>query len=105
MMSGIEPRFSARRDASSTHIEGSRVIVSIEAQRWRRGFRVTTLVEHVDATFRGLEPAMAIARERDAALVKLQRGLERQVAFLELLDDRLELGDGRLEILDGRIHV
>ena len=47
---------------------------------------------------------MAEAREVHAALVELQRRLERQVAFFEFLDDRLELGDRRLEVLDGGIH-
>ena len=48
---------------------------------------------------------MAEARELDAALVELQRRLERQVAFFELLDDGLELGDRRLEVLDRGIQV
>ena len=48
--------------------------------------------------------AVAEARELDAALVQLQRCFERQVAFLELLDDGFELGDRRLEVLDRGIH-
>ena len=39
-------------------------------------------------------------RELNAALVKLERLLEREVSFLELLDDGFELGDRRLEVLD-----
>ena len=35
-----------------------------------------------------------------------ERLLERQVAFLELLDDRFELGDRGFEVLDGGVgHV
>ena len=35
--------------------------------------------------------------ERFAALVELDRGFERDRAFLQLVDDRLELGQRRLE--------
>ena len=40
---------------------------------------------------------MAETRQSHAALVELERRLERHVALLELLDDGLELRDGGLE--------
>jgi len=50
------------------------------------------------------KPLVAEARQVDAALVKRERLLEGQVAFLELLDDRLEFDDSGLEILDGGVR-
>ena len=47
---------------------------------------------------------MAEARQLHAALVELERFLEREVALFEFLDDALELGDGGFEVLDGRVH-
>mgnify|MGYP003694185165 CR=1 FL=1 len=49
---------------------------------------------------------MAEPRELDAAFVERERLFEREVAFLELLDDGFELGDGRFEVFDGGVgHV
>ena len=60
------------------------------------------LVQDLDPALGVFEPAVAEPGEVHAAFVELQRRLERQVALLELLDDRLELGDRRLEVLNGR---
>ena len=46
---------------------------------------------------------VAEARQLHAALEELERLFEREVAVLELLDDRLELGDRRFKILDCRV--
>ena len=72
----------------------------VEAERGRSRLEVAAIVEDVDAALRRLESPVAVAREGDAALVQLERGLERQIAVLDLLDDAFELGDGGLEILD-----
>ena len=66
--------------------------------------QVAALVENLDALLGFLEPGMAEARQLHAALVELERFLECEVAFLELLDDGLELGDGGFEVLNCRVH-
>ena len=69
----------------------------------RRRLQLAALVEDLDAALGFLEPRMAEPRQLDAALVERERLLERQVAFLELLDDRLELGDRGFEVLNGGV--
>ena len=64
------------------------------------GLSCAALVEDLDAPLGLLEPGVAEAGQLHAALVELQRRFERQVAFFELLDDRLELGDRGFEVLD-----
>ena len=53
--------------------------------------------EHLDALFRRAERALAMAKERDAALVAREGVFERQTARLHFLDDGLELRDRRFE--------
>src|SRR5262249_7773304 len=71
----------------------------------RRGLQLAALVEDLDAALGVLETGVAEPRELHAALVEGERLLEREVAILELLHDRLELGDRRLEILDRCVHL
>src|SRR5438105_14790593 len=73
----------------------------IRAEVRRRGCELATLVQDLDTVLGLFELRVAEARELNAALVELQRGLERQGAFLELLDDGFEPGDRRLEVHDG----
>src|SRR5687768_4237611 len=68
------------------------------------GAQVAALVENFDALLGLLEPRMAETRELHATLVQLERLLEREVPFLELLDNRFELGDRGFEILNCRVH-
>src|SRR5690606_1079767 len=70
----------------------------------RRRLLRAAVVEDLDAALGFLEAGVAEARELDAALVERERRLERLVAVLEPLDDRLELGEGGFEVLDARIH-
>ena len=76
---------------------------SSSAQRRRRRLQLAAVGQNLDAPLGLLEPRVAEPRQLDAALVERQRLLERQVAFFELLDDRLELGDRGFEVLDGRV--
>ena len=66
---------------------------SSAGERGRRRLQLAALGEDLDAPLGLLEPRVTEARQLHAALVQRQRLLERQVAFFELLDDRLELGD------------
>src|SRR5262245_58372946 len=68
-----------------------------------RRLQVPTLAENLDAAFGLLEAGMTEARQLDTTLVQRERLLERQVAFLELLHDRIELGDRCLEVPDGGV--
>ena len=61
-----------------------------------RGLERAAFGEDLDAALGLLEPAVAVARQRDAPFVQLERLLQREFAFFELLDDRLEFGDRRL---------
>src|SRR5581483_8287872 len=72
-------------------------------ERVGRGLQLAALVEDLDALLGGLEARVAEARELHAAFVQRERLLEREIAVLELLDDRLEFGDRRFEVLDGRV--
>src|SRR5206468_10259300 len=64
---------------------------------------LAALVQNLDAALGLFEPRVTEAGELHATLVERQRLLERQIALLELLDDRFELGDGAFEIFDRRI--
>ena len=64
-----------------------------------RRLQLAALVEDLDAALHLLELPVAEARQRHATLVQAERRFEREVAFLELLDDGLELGDRALEIV------
>ena len=107
---------TARRRASSQAADrGNEIAVtscsgsSPSPSDARRGLDLAALVEHFDAALGLFELGVAEARELHAALEELERLLEREIAFLERLDDRLELGDGGLEVLDRRdpscVHV
>ena len=74
-------------------------------KRGGRRLQLATVGQDLDAALGVLEPGVTEARELHAALVQRQRLLEREVAFLELLDDRLELGDRAFEVLDGSISM
>src|SRR5688572_8168809 len=69
-----------------------------------RVLELAALVEDFDAPLGLLEPRVAEPRELHAAFEQLQRLLERDVAVLELLDDRVELRQRGFEILDRWIH-
>src|SRR5687767_13867825 len=66
---------------------------SIGPQVRRRRLQLSALVEDFDPPLGFFETRVAEAREVDAALVQLERLLERKVALLEFLHDSLELGD------------
>ena len=68
----------------------------VVGERGRRRLQLAALVEDLDAALGLLEPRVAEPRQLHAALVERERLLEREVAFFELLDDRLELGDRAL---------
>src|SRR5262245_46984598 len=71
-----------------------------------RRLQFAAFVQDLDAALGLLEPRVTEARKLYAAFVERERLLERQVALLELLHDRLELGNSGFEILDRRIeHV
>src|SRR5881296_3317005 len=72
-------------------------------KRARRGLQLAALVQNLDAALRLFEPRVTEPRELHAALVQRQRLFEREVAFLELLDDRFELGDRGFEVFDRRV--
>jgi hypothetical protein len=87
------------RNSASGSVTTSTALGILGGKRRRRRLQFTALVEDLDAALRLLELRVAEARELDAALVERQRLLEREVAFLELLDDRFELGDRRARSL------
>src|SRR5947207_2789432 len=82
-------RTSVRKSASAsvTVQQGSAAGRFVLAERRRRGLELAALVEQLDAPLRRFEACVAILRELDAARVQLERLLEREVAFLELLHD------------------
>ena len=97
-------RETSASDSASHGVNRARA--SSDRERRRRRLQLAALVEDLDAALGLLEPRVAEARQLHAALVQRQRLLERQVAFLELLDDRFELGDRGFEVLDGGVgHV
>ena len=53
--------------------------------------------EHPDALFCSAERGLAVAKERDAALVAGKGVFERQIARLHFLDDGLKFRDRRFE--------
>src|SRR5207248_11039243 len=74
-------------------------------RRWRRP-DVAAFAQDLDAAFSLFKARVTKAGQVNAALVQRERLLERQVALLELLDDRVELRDRGLEIFNGSIgHV
>src|SRR5258706_6702176 len=79
--------------------------IVVGAEVGRGILQLAALVEDLNPLLRLFELRVAEAGQADAALVQLQRRLERKVALLELLDDCLELGDRRLAILAGGIHI
>src|SRR4051794_28284422 len=93
---------AAARNAGSGSAGTASSALGIGGGRGRRRLQFAPLVEDLDAPLGLLELRMAEAGELHAALVQRQRLLEGEIAFLELLDDRLELGDRRLEVFDGR---
>src|SRR4051812_21987640 len=62
------------------------------------------LVEDFNPLFRIFQARVAEPRELHAALVEFQRFLKRQLAILELLDDRLEFRDCCFKVLDSGSH-
>src|SRR6185295_16467121 len=92
---------NAARDSVGTR---SAAIAIVGRERGRRGFQLAALVEDLDPALGLFEARVTEARQLDAALVELQRLLEREVAFFQLLHDAFELGDRRLEILDRRVR-
>src|SRR5688572_13749378 len=94
------PLFGAPRDTTRT---SRSVFVVREIQRRRRGPELAAFIHDLDPPLGLFETRVAEARQLHAALVELERFLECEVAFLQLLDDGFELGDGGLEILDGWI--
>src|SRR5262249_38944394 len=75
----------------------------VAAERGRRRLQLAAFVENLDAPLGILEPGVAEAGQLHPAFVELQRLLEREIAVLGLLDDRLELGNRRFEVLDGGV--
>ena len=109
-ISARDVRVEVLPDTSTRRHADLQLLPSTSARRRRRatagaGLELAALVQDLDAALGLLEPRVAEAGQLHAALVQLQRRLERQVAFFELLHDRLELGDRRFEVLDGGIHV
>ena len=71
---------------------GSRANVTLvfvvgESERCRRRLQLAALVHDLDAALGFFEARVTEARQLHAALVELERFLEREVAFFELLDD------------------
>src|SRR5882672_8832015 len=89
------------RNSASGSVTTSTALGILGGKRRRRRLQFAALVEDLDAALRLLELRVAEARELDTALVERERLLEREVAFLELLDDGFELGDRRFEVFDG----
>ena len=98
----VDPRARAGRGTrrASRRVTASAALGIVGGERRRRRLQLAALVEDLDAALGLFEPRVAEARELDAALVERERLLERQVAFLELLDDRFELGDRGFEVFD-----
>ncbi len=98
------PRRSARAGCRDIPTAARRALLPLVVLREDGAGRaqVAALVQNLDALFGLFQPRVAKTRELDAALVQLERFLERQVSLFELLDDGLELGDRRFEVLNGR---
>src|SRR5206468_4393922 len=105
--SSTRTRARFRKSASGSAVTPHSTAFGIlGGKRGRRGLQLAALVENLDAALRLFEPRVTEPRELHAALVQRQRLFEREVAFLELLDDRFELGDRAFEVFDRRIsHV
>src|SRR4051794_26469550 len=91
-------RNSARRSVTASTAFGI-----VGGERSGRRLQLAALVEDLDPALGLLELRVAEARELHAALVQRERLLEGEVAFLELLDDRVELGERRFEVFDGGV--
>src|ERR1700730_6409889 len=72
-------------------------IVSRDERR-RRFFQLAALGEDFDAAFGLFEPRVAEPGQLNTAFVQRERLFEGQIAFFELLDDRLELRDRGFEV-------
>src|SRR3954447_18189393 len=98
-------RVTLRNSASGSAVTASTAL-GILGERRRSRLQFTALVEDLDPPLGLLELRVAEARQLDAALIQGERLLEREVAFLELFDDRFQLGDRRFEVFDRRVgHV
>src|SRR5436305_6283601 len=80
----------------------TRASTVVVGERSRRRLELATLVENFYPALRVLEARVTEPRQLHAALVQSERLLERQLTFLEFLDDRFELRDRRFEVLDRR---
>src|SRR4051812_9780616 len=96
-------RVRSRNADSGSVVTRSAAVAIVGPERRGRRLELAALVQDLDAPFGLLEARVAEARELHAALVELQRLLERQVALFQLLDDAFELGDRGLEVLDRRV--
>src|SRR5438874_1613747 len=94
--SSTRTRTRSRNAASGSVATRSAAVAVVGAERGGRRLQLAAFVENFDAALGFLQLRVAEARELHAALVELQRLLEREVALFELLDDGFELRDRSL---------